>query len=294
MDNDNIPATAPATPTATTWTVGTLSVTLWPDTPLGEHQRYAYRITDTTTGPTGEGRDLFTGAGQPVDPDRALRELAGFLSAAGESRQYALDHPGHQAEHTGLFPDWLAEAARRNADALTLLTENPPAEPDSSAQDRLERGQRWISVVFLQGDEADRALEIIDRDGTDAAIEHLAGYDYGTETVDAALENGYVYDTLPIGATDRVATRDVYTLTYNHSLGHVGLLREFDALPDPALLGIDTPTPAPPAPPTQAASPSARPAATRSTPPEAGRDWFTPPPGTGPASGHGPGRGLSL
>lgn len=273
MDNDDTPATTPATLTATTRAVGSLSVTLWPDTPLGEHQRYAYRITDAATGQMVEGRDLFTGAGLPVAPARALRELAGFLSAAGESRQYALDHPGHEPEHKGLFPDWLAEAARRNADALTVLDQGPLAEPDPQA------ARRWISVVFLQGDEADEALELIDRDGTDAAIEHLAGYDYGEETVDAALENGYVYDTLPIGAADRVATRDVYTLTYNHALGHVGLVREFDALPDPALLGIDTPIPAPP---------SARPGATRPSPSEAGSDWFGPPPSAGPAPGRGP------
>lgn len=274
MDNDN----SHATPTTTQ--AGTLTITVWPDEPLGEHQRYAYRITDATTGQTVEGRDLFTGAGQPVDPARALRELAGYLSAAGESRQYALDHSGHEPEHTGLFPDWLAEAACHNADALTLLTENSPVEPDPSAPGGPGRARRWISVVFLQGEEADEALGLIDRDGTDAAIEHLAGYDFGDETVDAALENGYVYDTLPIGATDRVATRDVYTLTYNQSFGYVGLLREYDALPDPALLGIDTPIPAPS---------SARPAAARRTPPEAGGDWFGPPPGTGsPTSSRGP------
>lgn len=105
--------------------------------------------------------------------------------------------------------------------------------------------RRWISVAFLQGDDADRVLDLIDRDGTDAAIEHLAGFDYGEETVQAALVNGYVYDTPPTGALDKTATRDVYTLTYNPFLGHVSLLREHDAFPDPALLGIDTPEPAP-------------------------------------------------
>jgi hypothetical protein len=280
MDTDN----THATPITTTRTAGSLTVTVWPDTPLGEHHRYAYRITEVTTGQTVQGRDLFTGAGQPVDPDRAVQELAGFLSAAGESRQDALDNPGDIPEHEGLFPDWLAEAARRNADALTLLTEDPPTEPDSSAPSGLRRARRWISVVFLQGSEADEALELIDRDGTDATIKHLAGYDYGQETVDAAMENGYVYDTLPIGTTDRVATSDVYTLTYNHSFGYVGLVREYDALPDPVLLGIDAPTPAQPSQPTP-------PAAARRTPPEAGGDWFGPPPGTCSSS---PGRGPSL
>ena len=48
-------------------------------------------------------------------------------------------------------------------------------------------------------------LELIDRDGTDAAIEHLAGHDYGAETTQAALENGYVYDEPGEGTNDRVA-----------------------------------------------------------------------------------------
>ncbi|MBU3995071.1 MAG: hypothetical protein KKF42_04735, partial [Actinobacteria bacterium] len=55
--------------------------------------------------------------------------------------------------------------------------------------------------------------------------------------------NGYVYDEPPSGPLDRSATRDVYTLTYNHDFGYVSLLREYDAIPDPALLGIDTPPP---------------------------------------------------
>ena len=117
---------------------GTLTLTVWPDTPLGEHQRYGYRIEAATTGNSLEGRDLFTGAGAPVAPERALRDLAGYLSAAGESRQYAIDHPGHAAEHASMFPAWVAEAARQNADALALLDETPPARsaPDPSWFDR--------------------------------------------------------------------------------------------------------------------------------------------------------------
>ena len=84
---------------------------------------------------------------------------------------------------------------------------------------------RWVSVVFLQGQDADEVLAIIDRDGTDAAIEHLAGFDMGEETTQAALVNGYVYDTIPTGPLDRTTTNGEYTLTYNHDHGHVSLLR---------------------------------------------------------------------
>ena len=100
--------------------------------------------------------------------------------------------------------------------------------------------RRWISVVFLQGEEAETVLDLIEQDGTIAAIHCLAGFDYGDETTDAAMENGYVYDEPPIGKFDRTATRDGYTLTYNEFFNHVGLLRELDLPPDPNLLDDTT------------------------------------------------------
>ncbi|WP_202970247.1 hypothetical protein [Tessaracoccus flavescens] len=280
-------------PVPTMVTAGTLRLTVWPDTPVGEHQRYAYRITDTTTGHELEGRDLFTGAGQPVDPDHAIRDLATFLSAAGEARQYAIDNPKSEPEHASLFPGWVAEAARTNTDALTELTElAEPAERTAPAEaSRPER--QWVSVVFLQGEEADEVLDLIERDGTPAGIEHLKGWDYGDETTQAALENGYVYDEPPTGALDRVITsEDGYTLTYNPFAGHVSLLREHhtrpaDALDDAAVVpareaiaGIG----APPGPePAQASAP-------QRTALGADKDWFT-----GPVRASGSaGRGLSL
>lgn len=217
------------TPATTTVQAGTLTLAVWPDAPVGEHQRYAYRITNTTIGQELEGRDLFAGAGTPVDPDRALRDLATFLSAAGEARQYALDQPGSSSEHEGLFPAWVAEAARTNTDALAELSEHTGSEPEQSV------GRRWLNVAFFQGEEADAVLDLIDRDGTETAIAHLSGYDYGEETTQAALENGYVYDDQPpTGSTDRTVQDSGYALTYNHALGHVGLYREFDTPPDPA------------------------------------------------------------
>lgn len=126
--------------TRTTAQAGTLSLTVWPDTPLGEHQRYAHRIEDTATGQMLEGRDLFTGAGASVAPERAMRDLAAFLNAAGDARQYAIDDPGSTPEHQGLFPGWTAETARQNADALTLLAEeeqlsDPPKQQSRPAPD---------------------------------------------------------------------------------------------------------------------------------------------------------------
>lgn len=53
-----------------------------------------------------------------------MRDLAGDLSGAAEARQYVIDNPGASPEHEGLFSTWVAPAACRNADTLTLLAED--------------------------------------------------------------------------------------------------------------------------------------------------------------------------
>ena len=126
---------------------GTLTLTVWPESPLGEHQRYADRMEDTATGQTLVGRDLFTGAGAPVAPDRAMRDLAAFLAAAGDARQYAIDNPGSRPEHEGLFPGWVAEAARQNADALDLfgIEDAPQPKPDMPPRPRPAPDSSWFN-----------------------------------------------------------------------------------------------------------------------------------------------------
>ena len=90
---------------------------------------------------------------------------------------------------------------------------------------------RWISVIFLQGEEADKTLDLIDRSGPTAAIEYLQQWDFGDETTDAALANGYVYDRIPAGSTDRTLEShdSPYALTYSPPFGYVSLLRRYPA-----------------------------------------------------------------
>ena len=86
---------------------------------------------------------------------------------------------------------------------------------------------RWVNVVFLQGDEADRPLRILDELGHVDAVDYLAQWDYGDETTQAALENGYVYDEPGEGTNDQVAISGDYALVVNPHLGYVSLLRRY-------------------------------------------------------------------
>ncbi|TAM70258.1 MAG: hypothetical protein EPN48_05450 [Microbacteriaceae bacterium] len=151
--------------------------------------------------------DQLTGARSALAAADELHQAGTLLDAAESRLDAASQHSGRIAWHLATAP----------------------------ALDGKGTGRRWISVVFLEGAEADKVLDLIRRDGADAAIERLAGFDVGEETTQAALENGYVYDAPPTGKLDRTAAGSVgagtYTLTYNPFMGHVSLLREYVPLP---------------------------------------------------------------
>ncbi|MFC5932034.1 hypothetical protein D6T64_01345 [Cryobacterium melibiosiphilum] len=93
---------------------------------------------------------------------------------------------------------------------------------------------RWISVAFLQGDQADEVLGIIDRSGPAVAREYLRQRDHGQQTTDAALRNGYVYNRIPAGTTDHTIEDDAspYALTYSTQSRYVSILRRYAVASD--------------------------------------------------------------
>lgn len=88
----------------------------------------------------------------------------------------------------------------------------------------------WVSVVFLQGEEADEAFALLyDIDGVvwsgpyaesiTACGEHLAQWDYGTE-----IEHT-LYDTPPWGSQDRTVTFRDYTIAWDTGATCIGMYR---------------------------------------------------------------------
>lgn len=180
-------------------------------------------------------------ASQRIDDPDVLYGMVGELLGATRSLEQSLiqiagaslTHQGRAAHDDGdrnigaadawATADALRQAAQHVSAAETML------DQASGHLSRIawQRPQStWLTVVFLQGEEADRVLDVIDRDGTDAAIEHLRGFDYGDETTDAALANGHVYDDLPTGTTEQHVNDGGYALIYSQAFGTVALYRE--------------------------------------------------------------------
>lgn len=95
--------------------------------------------------------------------------------------------------------------------------------------------ERWVSVCFMQGEDAEEVLQMIDDEGIDAALGYVKNWDYGDETTQAALENGHVYEHPPTGPLEHEVRDDNYVMTYSHSFGHVALYRLNEINPDDAL-----------------------------------------------------------
>jgi mannose-6-phosphate isomerase-like protein (cupin superfamily) len=74
---------------------------------------------------------------------------------------------------------------------------------------------RFENVVFLQGDEAYDALERLDREGEDAALEYLKQWHYPGEH-EGASEEGH-------GTDDKVYRKDGYVMSWNPRIGYIGL-----------------------------------------------------------------------
>lgn len=250
MDNN----TSPSTRAMVTRQAGALSLALWhdgaePDELGGFRHRYAYRIADTQRPgiPPHDGRDIYSGVGDDVDTTRSMGTLVTLLSASGEAYRYEMDHPG-DSENRDLFPGWVPEAAYMNSDQLTMLAidlenpsdlEEPGATPSAADVTPAVRAAqehdgdepawppgRYYSVVFLQDEEGHAVVERLEQEGADAVIEHLARWDFGSETLDAALFNMEVYPEVPVFQGTRVAENSRYVLTYDPDMGDVRLLRE--------------------------------------------------------------------
>ncbi|MBX3312349.1 MAG: hypothetical protein KF916_05575 [Microbacteriaceae bacterium] len=185
--------------------------------------------------------DTYAVLGDLLAGVRSLRQVFDQLATAHASNQMrAYDDAGNQgagASHALTAATELRQAAalldgvHEQMDAAMGASGRIAWRPTPS--DSVP--SRWVGILFLQGQDADEVLAIIDRDGADAAIEHLAGFDMGEETTQAALVNGYVYDTLPAGPRDCTTSSGIYTLTYNHNHGHISLMRTHPEPPEPAV-----------------------------------------------------------
>lgn len=188
--------------------------------------------------------ETYTTMGELLSGVRSLRQVLDQLSEAHlHHRGLAHDDEGnhlngaHQAlaaadelHQAGTLLDQVHARLDKASQHSGRIAWHPHTEHDPVTQ---ETARRWVNVVFLDRGQTDGVLDLIDEDGAQAGITHLAQWDTGQETTDAAMENGYVYDQPPAAEGDHLITEGDYTISYNQQMGHVALYRSVPAPDDP-------------------------------------------------------------
>lgn len=85
-------------------------------------------------------------------------------------------------------------------------------------------GDRYENIVFMQGDEADEPLSILDNEGPEAALELLKQWHYPGEH-DGSKE-------LPHGTQDKIFEKDGYYMSWNPYIGYIGLVYDTQHAPE--------------------------------------------------------------
>lgn len=181
-------------------------------------------------------QDMYGVLGDLLANIRSLQQVLDQLATAHASKRSRAfdDHGNHEAgakdalaaanelHEAAIFIGQAEERVNAGASAASRIAwhAEAPAEPVAV--------KRWVSICFLQGEDADEVLQLIDEEGVDAALNHLKSWDYGDETTQAALENGHVYETPPTGPLEREVRDDDYDMTYSHSFGYVALYRQHE------------------------------------------------------------------
>ena len=175
------------------------------------------------------------------DPDRLYGIVGELLGSARSFEQSliqmagaSLTYQGRAAHddgdrNLGAADAWAAaDALRQAAQHASALESSLDQASGHLGRIAWQRPQRqWVTVVFLQGDEAEQVLDLVDRGDLDDALSQLRGYDYGDETTNAALANGHVYDEPPTDLNSQRVDDDDYALIYSLALGHAGLYRAY-------------------------------------------------------------------
>lgn len=207
-----------------------------------------------------EAREALRGlahASRNIDNPDELYGIVGELLAATRSLEQSfiqlggasLTHQGRAAHddgdrNLGAADAWAAADALRHAaqhiSAAERYLDQASGHLGRIAWQPLSPPQ-WVTVVFLQGDEAQPVLDLVDRGELSEALEQMRGYDYGEETTNAALANGHVYDDPPTDQTARRVDEGEYTLIYSHALGHAGFYRQHTPPTDTTPAGDEPP-----------------------------------------------------
>ena len=76
---------------------------------------------------------------------------------------------------------------------------------------------KYRNIVFVQGEEAEKVLNILDKQGEEAALNYLLQWNYGDSPEEEREDQ-------PWGNSDIIYKKDNFVMSYNEKIGYAGLI----------------------------------------------------------------------
>jgi len=78
---------------------------------------------------------------------------------------------------------------------------------------------KYSNIFFIQGEEANEVLDILNNKGEQAAFDQLQEWNYGESPVETNNSEGFI----PWGSNDRLFKVDNFVMSYNSGIPYIGL-----------------------------------------------------------------------
>ena len=78
---------------------------------------------------------------------------------------------------------------------------------------------KYASIVFLQGDQAEEVFNILHKKGEKEAYNYLLQWNCGDSPIEENTNVGFT----PWGLTDELYEEGNYVMSYNNTIGYIGL-----------------------------------------------------------------------
>lgn len=136
-----------------------------------------------------------------------------------QAKNFIDNYGGPSAEKINLYRHGAMENKNETGkviegDSISLANKHGENEKPDNLQESY--GDRYEQIVFLDGQEANHALNILMEDGQDAAMDYLKQWHYPGEH-DGSNELGN-------GSLDKTYKKDGYIMSWSSSLGYIGLV----------------------------------------------------------------------
>lgn len=155
------------------------------------------------------------GPAQGPDREEFNQGIENYIDDDTIAQELVAEDSISEAELRELIRREIGSTMTSEGDNLSLANQNGAnAKPANLGE--VTDTERYEDIVFMQGEEANEAMDILQNDGPDACVEYLKQWHYPGESQGS--------NELKHGSSDKTYEKDGYIMSWNPYLPYIGLV----------------------------------------------------------------------